>query len=69
MLSQLFLLIQLILKAIGLWESFNRYIDAQREADRVAKDQARNQAVDAQKNAQTEAEFDKQQDTIVGNKP
>jgi hypothetical protein len=69
MIGQIFLIIQILMRAFGLWDQFISWSDAQREKDRIEQDQKRNAAVDQQSNAQSEADFDKSQDTIVGNKP
>lgn len=69
MIAQIFLLIEVILRLFKLWDSFGLFIDDKREKERVARDQARDKAVDEQKNAQTEEDFDRLQDDIVGNSP
>lgn len=69
MFAQIFVVIELILKLIGLWDGFLSYVDQKRIADDAEKTAKRNKAVDDQKSAASEDDFDKDQDTIVGNKP
>jgi hypothetical protein len=69
LIGQLFLLIEVILRLTKLWDGFTLYVDAVKEKERVARDQARDGAVDKQKGAQSEDEFDKAQDDIARNHP
>ena len=69
MISQIFLVIELILKLFGAWEKFQDYSDKRKNAEAEERRQKRDKAVDDQQKAKTEDEFDKAQDTIVGNKP
>lgn len=69
MLTGIFAIVQLILKLFGAWEQFLDYADKQRIADAEKRNQDRNKAVDEQKKAQTEEEFDRAQDKIVGANP
>lgn len=69
MLTGIFAVIQLLLKAIGLWEQFLDYAEKQKIAEAEKRNQDRNKAVDEQKNAKTEEEFDRAQDKIVDNSP
>lgn len=69
MFAQIFLVIQLILKAIGLWEQFMHWSDAKRVADQEKNKQDRDKAVGDLKNAKTEEDFDKAQDAVVSHNP
>lgn len=69
MLAQLFLLIEVLMRAFNLWDSFGQYMDDKRERDRVERDQKRSAAIDKQKESTSEDEFDRQQDEIVKNQP
>lgn len=69
MFAQIFAVIELILKLIGLWDGFMSYVDKKRIADEAQKTADRNKAVDEQKNAKSEDDFDKAQDDIIRNKP
>ena len=69
MLAQLFLLIEVLMRAFNLWDSFGQYMDDKRERDRVERDQKRSAAIDKQKNAESEDQFDKAQDDIANNLP
>ena len=67
--TQFFLIVELLLKAIGLWEDFQNYVEKKKIAEGQEKTQNRNDAVDKQKQAKDEAEFDQAQSDIVGNLP
>lgn len=69
MIANVFAVIQLLLKLIGLWEQFQDYTIRSAIAQREERKQDRDKAVDAQKTALTEDEFDKAQDIISGNMP
>lgn len=69
MLLQIFAVIQLLLKLIGLWEQFSQWTIDKAIADREERKQARDKAVDAQQKAQTEEEFNRAQDEITRNLP
>ena len=69
MLAQLFLLIEVLMRAFNLWDQFGQYMDDKRERDRVERDQKRSAAIDKQKTAESEADFDKAQDDIANNLP
>lgn len=69
MIAQIFAAIQLLLKLIGLWETFLSWSDKKRVAEAQEREQKRNAAIDKQKHAQTEEEFDKAQSDIVNNPP
>lgn len=56
----------------NLWTAYQEWQAArvaQKLADALAKQQARNQAVDDSKKAETDADIFKDQSTIVNNKP
>lgn len=61
--------IQLILKAIGLWEEFLNYSDAQRAAEAAERTQKRNDAIDASKKAESDDDIWKSQEDITNNLP
>ncbi len=65
----LFSIIQLILRAIGLWDQFLNWSDKKRLADAEANTEARNKAVDEQKKAADEDAFNKAQDDISRHNP
>lgn len=69
MISQVFAVVQLLLKVFGLWEQFLDYSDKARTAEAEERKQRREEAVDKQKDAQSEEEFDRAQDDIVGSNP
>lgn len=69
MITQIFAVIELVLKLIGLWEQFSAYTIQKSIADRAERKQQRDRAVDKQQTAQTEDEFDKAQDDISRNMP
>lgn len=69
MIGNLFALIELILRLIGLWDSFLNYIDKKKIAAIEKNREDRNAAVDDQKGAKDEAQFDKDQDTIIKHLP
>lgn len=67
--GSIFAIIELILKAMNLWDQFISWSDAKRLAEEERKTQERNSAIDRQNNAKDESEFDHAQDDIVNNKP
>lgn len=67
--AAIYSVVQLLLKAIGLWESFLSYSDAQRTAEAAAKQAALNKAVDDSKTATDESQIWKDQDEISKNLP
>lgn len=69
MIAQIFVVIELLLKLFGIWESFLSYSDQKRIADGQKNTQDRNDALDKEKNASTEDEFDKAQDGVVSHIP
>ena len=69
MISQIFAVIQLVLKLIGLWEQFLDFTDKARIAEGQKRTQEREKAVDEPAGAISEEDFDKAQDTITGTKP
>lgn len=69
MIAQIFAAIELILKLIGLWNGFLDYTDKKRIADAEANKQEREKAVDDQKDAKDEAQFDKDQSTVINHQP
>lgn len=69
MFTQIFTIIELVLKAIKLWDLFLGYMDEKHMADILANRAARNAAIDKQKNAQTEKDFDDAQSDIVEHGP
>lgn len=69
MIAQIFAIIQLVLKLIGLWEQFSQWTIDKATADREERRQTRDAAVAAQQKATDEAEFDKAQDDIARNLP
>lgn len=66
---QVFAVIQLILKLIGLWEDFLSWSDKKRIADAEVNRQEREKAVDKQKDAEDEKTFDDAQSEIINHKP
>lgn len=69
MIGQIFAVIELLLKLIGLWGQFSDYVDKKRTAEAEERRQRRDQAVDDLKNAKTEEEFNEAQSRIVNNPP
>lgn len=69
MIGQIFAVIQLVLKLIGLWEQFLDYSDKARVAEGQKNTQEREKAVDELEKAETEDEFDKAQSKIIDHKP
>ena len=64
-----FLLIELLLKLIGLWEQFSSYVQAQKLIEDEEKRQRREKAIEDSKKAETDEEIWKSQDGIVDNSP
>lgn len=69
MIAQIFAVIELALKLVGLWEDFLGYTDKKRISDAEKNREERDKAVDDQKKAQDEAQFDKDQSDIVNHNP
>lgn len=69
MLGQIFVVIEFLMKLIGLWDSFINWSDKRRIAQAEIDEQARTKALDELKHATTEDEFDKAQDAVVGARP
>ncbi len=69
MFAQIFAVIQLLLKLVGLWEAFLSWSDKARLAEAAQNTQEREKAVDQQKGAQNEDDFDRAQDDIVNHRP
>jgi hypothetical protein len=69
MLTQLFALIQLVLRFFKLWDQFQDFSMAERLKENEERRQRLEKAVEDQKNAQTEDEFDRAQDEITKNLP
>lgn len=67
--TNVFVVIQLILKALGLWEGFQSFSDQQRIAEAETKRQNREKAIEDLKNAKTPQEILDAQSRIVANKP
>ena len=69
MISNLFALIQLILKGFSLWEAFLDWQEEQKIAVRHEKAIAREAAIKAGVEAKTEEEIWKAQEDVVKNRP
>lgn len=69
MLGNIFAIIQLILKLIGLWDQFMAWSDSKRLAEAQVLKQERDKAINDALNAQTEEEFNSAQARIVNSKP
>lgn len=69
MLANIFLVIQFLMKLIGIWEGFVVFIDQKRIAEAELREQKRAEALAAIKAAQTEREFDEAQDTVIRSRP
>jgi hypothetical protein len=67
--TQIFAIIQLLLKLFGLWESFCNYTDKLRAAEAAAKTERREKAVDDATKAKTAEEAWDAEERIVANKP
>lgn len=67
--AAIYSVIQLVLKLIGLWDSFLSYSDAQRAAEAAAKTAALNKAVDHSKTDESDDDIWKDQTDITGNMP
>ncbi len=69
MILQIFTFIELLLRALGLYDGFINYLDTKRLADEELKRQAREKAVDDATKAQTPDDAFNAQDGIVSNEP
>lgn len=69
MIAQLFILVQVLLKAIGLWEQFLDSLTKQELAAIETRRQAREQAAKAVREAQDEQAFDRASDSLHDNFP
>lgn len=69
MIGSIFVLIQAILKAIGLWERFLSELDKRRLAEAEEKRQKREKAVEDSKKAGTDDEIWDSQDDITNTLP
>lgn len=67
--AQFFIIIQALLKAIGLWESFQSWYDAKKVADAEVNKQERDKALEELKNAADEKAFDDAQSAVVNHNP
>lgn len=67
--SEIFVIVEAILKAIKLWDGFMNYMDTKHRADLQAVAQARDKAIDDSKKADTDDEIWKSQDGITHNQP
>lgn len=69
MIAQIFAVIEVLLKLMGLYDGFINYLDAKRLAEDEAKRQAREGAVDDAAKAQTPDDAYRAQDGVVSNDP
>ena len=69
MIAQVFAIVQLLLKAIGLWELFLDQLDKSELAAIETRRQAREAAAKGINDAQTEKEFDEASDRLHDNFP
>jgi hypothetical protein len=68
-LSQVYAVIQFIMKMIGIWEGFLDWQEEQNIAIRHEKQIAREQAIQAGINAETDEDIWKAQEDVVKNRP
>lgn len=69
MLTNIFMVIQFLMKLIGIWESFVVWSDKDRIAAAELREQKRAEALAELKAAQTEVEFDAAQDAVIRSRP
>ncbi len=69
MLTNIFAVIQLVLKLMKLWDQFLDYADTQRKAEAEARRQRREKAIEDAENAKTEEEAWDAQKRIIDNDP
>ncbi len=69
MISNVFALIQIVLRAFGLWDAYLVHLDQVREAERIERARKHDKAIDDSKKAETDEEIWDAQDRIVDTKP
>lgn len=69
MFGQIFAIIQVVLKLIGLWDQFLDWSDQKRVAEAEERRQKREQAISDLDKAKTDEDIFNEQTKIVNNKP